>query len=382
LKEYRVKSVSDIKVYLIIGLATTFNVAGCSRQTTLKEAFKKDFYIGAALNQEQISGKDANAIAVVRKHFNSITPENILKWSLVHPEPNTYNFEPADQFVALGEKNNMFIVGHTLVWHHQAPDWLFVGTTGKPVDREILLKRMKEHIFTVVGRYKGRIDGWDVVNEAVGNDGQMRKNKWVEIIGKDYVQKAFEYARQADPKAELYYNDFNMWQKGQREGVIRLIRDLQSKGVRVDGIGIQGHYGLDYPPLDELEESIVAFAELGVKVMITELDITVLPSAWGHRGADITLNFELQEKLNPYVKGLPDSEQNNLAGRYAELFSLFHKHRDKISRVTFWGVHDGQSWRNYWPVEGRTDYPLLFDRQYQPKPAFYTIIKIASNKNQ
>jgi endo-1,4-beta-xylanase len=283
--------------------------------------------------------------------------------------------------VVLGEKNDMFIVGHTLIWHYQVPDWLFVDTTGKPIDRETLLARMKEHIFTVVGRYKGRIDGWDVVNEAVGNDGQMRKNKWLEIIGEDYVQKAFEYARQADPKAELYYNDFNMWQKGQREGVIRLIRDLQSKGVRVDGIGIQGHYGMDYPPLDELEESIVAFAELGVKVMITELDVTVFPNPWENKGADITFNFKPQEKLNTYVNGLPDSEQNNLAGRYAELFSLFYKHRDKISRVTFWGVHDGQSWRNNWPIRGRTDYPLLFDRQYQPKPAFDAVVKITCDKN-
>jgi len=210
--------------------------------------------------------------------------------------------------------------------------------------------------------------------------GQLRKNKWFEIIGEDYVAKAFEYARQADLNAQLYYNDYNMWKKGQREGVVRLIRDLQSKGIHVDGIGIQGHWGMDYPPLKDLEDSILAFSELGVKVMITELDITLLPSAWDQKGADISLNFELQKKLNPYPDALPDEMQDKLAKRYAELFSLFHKHRDKFSRVTFWGVHDGRSWRNYWPVRGRTDYPLLFDRQYKPKPAFDAVVKTAKGE--
>lgn len=354
--------------------------AECTEQPALKDVFMDDFYIGTALSYDQISGNEPNAIAIVEKHFNSITPENILKWEKVHPEPNKYDFEPVDRFVALGEKNKMFIVGHTLVWHNQTPDWVFQNESGNPIDRQALLKRMKDHIFTVVGRYKGRIGGWDVVNEAIGEDGQFRKNKWFEIIGEDYVAKAFEYARQADPNAQLYYNDYNMWKKGQREGVVRLIRDLQSKGIRVDGIGIQGHYGMDYPPLDELEASILAFSELGVKVMITEMDITILPDAWSHRGADITLNIELRERLNPYANGLPDSAQNELAARYAELFSLFHKHRDKISRVTFWGVHDGQSWRNNWPVKGRTDYPLLFDRQYKPKPAFDAVVKTAKGK--
>ncbi len=361
-------------------LTATVTSAECAEQPSLKDVFMDDFYIGTALNYDQISGKEPNAIAIVEKHFNSITPENILKWEKVHPQPERYNFEPADRFVALGEKNGMFIVGHTLVWHHQTPNWVFQNPDGNNVDRETLLSRMKDHISTVVGRYKGRIGGWDVVNEAVGEDGQFRKNKWFEIIGEDYVAKAFEYARQADLNAQLYYNDYNMWKKGQREGVVRLIRDLQSKGIQVDGIGIQGHWGMDYPPLKDLEDSILAFSELGVKVMITELDITLLPSAWDQQGADISLNFELQKKLNPYPDALPGEMQDKLAKRYAELFSLFHKHRDKFSRVTFWGVHDGQSWRNYWPVRGRTDHPLLFDRQYKPKPAFDAVVKTAKGE--
>lgn len=374
------KSVFAVLLSLVFFWSATVIGAECAEQPALKNVFADDFYIGAALNYDQISGKDPNAIAVVKKHFNTITPENILKWSFVHPEPEEYNFEPADRFVALGEKNGMFIVGHTLVWHNQTPDWVFQDESGTPVDRQTLLKHMREHIFTVVGRYKGRIGGWDVVNEAIGEDGQLRKNKWFEIIGEGYVAKAFEYARQADPNAKLYYNDYNMWKKGQREGVVRLVRGLQAKGIRVDGIGIQGHWGMDYPPLKDLEASILAFSELGVKVMITELDITLLPNAWNQKGADISLNFELQKKLNPYPDALPDEMQDKLAKRYAELFSLFHRHRDKFSRVTFWGVHDGQSWRNYWPVRERTDYPLLFDRQYKPKPAFDAIVKTVKSE--
>ncbi|MCK4295518.1 MAG: endo-1,4-beta-xylanase [Candidatus Marinimicrobia bacterium] len=351
-----------------------------SQNPKLKDVYRNAFYIGVALNHDQIFGKDSCTIAIVEEQFNSITPENILKWESVHPEPEMYDFEPADRYVALGEKNHMFIVGHTLVWHHQTPEWVFKDESGNLTDRETLLQRMREHILTVVSRYKGRIHGWDVVNEAITDDGQFRKNKWLEIIGEDYVLKAFEYAHEADPNAELYYNDYNMWKQGQRRGVVRLIRNLQSKGIRVDGVGIQGHWGMDYPPIDELEASILAFSELGVKVMITELDITVLPAAWDYEGADISLNFEMQKELNPYPDALPDTVQNELANRYAELFLLFHKHSDKISRVTFWGIHDGQSFRNYWPVEGRTDYPLLFDRQYQPKPAFDAVVRTVRNK--
>lgn len=351
-----------------------------SQNPKLKDVYKNAFYIGVALNHDQIFGNDSNSVAIVEEQFNSITPENILKWESVHPGPEKYDFEPADRYVALGEKNHMFIVGHTLVWHHQTPEWVFKDESGSLTDRETLLQRMREHILTVVSRYKGRIHGWDVVNEAITDDGQFRKNKWLEIIGEDYVLKAFEYAHEADPNAELYYNDYNMWKQGQRRGVVRLIRNLQSKGIRVDGVGIQGHWGMDYPPIDELEASILAFSELGVKVMITELDITVLPAAWDYEGADISLNFEMQKELNPYPDALPDTVQNKLANRYAELFLLFHKHSDKISRVTFWGVHDGQSFRNYWPVEGRTDYPLLFDRQYQPKPAFDAVVRTVRNK--
>jgi endo-1,4-beta-xylanase len=350
-------------------------------QLALKDVFKDDFYIGVALNVNQIYGKEPNAIALVEKHFNSIVPENILKWEEVHPEPNRYNFEPVDRFVDFGEKHNMFMVGHTLVWFHQTPDWVFQDDAGNTLDRESLLKRMKEHIFTVMGRYKGRIHGWDVVNEAILPNGQFRKSKWFDILGEDHVLKAFEYARQADPNAQLYYNDYNMWKKDQYEGVIRLIQKLQSKGVRIDGVGIQGHWGLDYPSLQEIETFIGALSKLGIELMITELDVSVLPYADNYDNiVDISsFDTELQKKHNPYPNGLPDSVQKDLANRYAELFSFFHRHRDKFSRVTFWAVHDGQSWRSYMPIIGRTDYPMLFDRHCKPKPAFDAVVNIIQN---
>ncbi len=352
-------------------------VINCSlgSQPSLKETFKNLFYIGTALNYDQIRGLETASSKIIEKQFNSITPENILKWESVHPEPNKYNFAPADSFVALGEKNNMFMVGHTLVWHHQTPAWVFEDDSGNQIDRETLLRRMRDHIFAVVGRYKGRIKGWDVVNEAVEDNGQPRKSNWMQIIGEDYLQKAFEWAHEADPEAELYYNDYNLWKPEKRESVVQLIRNLQSKGVHIDGIGLQGHWGLDYPPLNELEASILAYSKLNVQVMITELDLNILPLPAPEMGADIALNFELQKELNPYPEELPDSMQEKLANRYAELFMVLNKHHNSISRVTLWGVHDGQSWSNNWPVRGRTAYPLLFDRNFQPKPAFYAVIK-------
>lgn len=356
--------------------------AKAASQSTLKDLFKNDFYIGAALSLNQISGTEPEAIALVKKHFNSITPENILKWEAVHPEPNRYNFAPVDKYVAFGEKNKMFIIGHTLVWFYQTPDWVFQDEAGKALNRVALLERMKDHIFTVMGRYSGRIHGWDVVNEAIMADGNLRKNKWLEIIGEDYILKAFEFAHQADPSAQLYYNDFDLEKPAKCEGVVRLIRNLQSKGIRIAGVGTQGHWFLEQPTCDEIETSILTLSKLGIKLMVTELDISVLPFYPVDAPAVDISSFdpETQKKHNPYPDGLPDSIQQDLAKRYAELFSLFHKHRDKISRVTFWAVHDGQSWRSYLPIRGRTDYPMLFDRHCKPKPAFDAVVNIAQNK--
>lgn len=368
-------------LFLMTILAGSSTAAEPNNLPILKEVFAKDFLIGAALEDNVVSDRDPQAAVIVEKQFNSITPENVMKWQFIHPEPNKYNFEPVDRFVAFGEKNKMFIVGHTLIWQNQIPGWAFRDDSNNLLGRDAMLARMKDHIFTIMGRYKGRVNGWDVVNEALSDAGPLHKSKWVETVGPDFVQKAFEYAHEADPNAELYYNDFSLEKRGKREACVRLVKDLKSNGLRIDGVGIQGHWDLGYPSREALEQFINAFAELGVKVMVTELDIDVLPNATQYRGADINVRVELREGLNPYVNGLPDDVQKKLADRYAELFGIFLKHKDQIERVTFWGVYDKTSWLNNYPVRGRTSYPLLFDRNYQPKPAFYAVIKTAQSQS-
>jgi len=342
----------------------------------LKDSFKDKFLMGVALNKAQILGRDTLVHAFTVQHFNSITAENEMKWERIHPQPDVYDFTVPDSLIAFGERNGMFIVGHTLVWHSQVPDWVFTDEKGKPLTRDALLQRMKDHIYAVVGRYKGKVDGWDVVNEALDEDGQLRKSRWHEIIGDDYIQKAFEFTREADPGAELYYNDYNIELKKKREGAVRLLQELQQKGIKIDGVGIQGHWHLHSPDLQEIDSSLQAYGQLGLKVMITELDVNVIPEPSGIIGADVAQRADYQSQLNPWPESFPDSMQQVLASRYAELFGLFLKHSDKVSRVTFWGIHDGYSWKNNWPIPGRTTYPLLFDRNYQPKPAYDAVIEL------
>jgi endo-1,4-beta-xylanase len=264
------------------------------------------------------------------------------------------------------------------VWHSQTPAWVFQDDKGNLVDRETLLKRLHDHIQTVVGRYKGRIHSWDVVNEAVNEDGTMRQSLWMKIIGEDYIAKAFQWAHEADPQAQLIYNDYSLENEAKRNGVLALIAKLKAQGVPVTTVGLQGHSSLTWPSIEAEDTTITAFATLGVKVAITELDIDVLPSATSQQTADVSLNFAQDPKLNPYFVGLPISVQQELAKRYADLFAVYLKHRDVVTRVTFWGVTDGDSWRNDWPIKGRTSYPLLFDRNGQPKPAFDAVIRVAT----
>jgi len=348
---------------------------------SLKDAYRNDFAIGAAINTAQIRGQDSRGDAIIEGQFNSITPENVLKWESVHPQPDVYDFDLPDQYVAFGEKHHMLIVGHVLVWHSQTPAWVFLDDKRNPVDRETLLKRMHDHIQTVVGRYKGRIQSWDVVNEALDEDGAMRQSPWMKIIGEDYVAKAFQYAHEADPQAELIYNDYNLENEPKRKGALALIAKLKAQGLTVTSVGLQGHDSLIWPSLEDQDATISAFAKLGVKVVISELDMDVLPRATQQQTADVSLHLEQDPKLNPYAKGLPKSVQEELTKRYADLFKVYLKHRDVVSRVTFWGVSDGDSWRNDWPIQGRTSYPLLFDRSDQPKPAFQAIIQAADPKN-
>jgi endo-1,4-beta-xylanase len=337
--------------------------------TSLKEAYKNDFLIGTALNTRQIEEKDAAAAALIQQQFNAITPENIMKAEIIHPGWDNYNFDLADKLVAYGAKHNMKVNGHTLIWHSQLPQF-----ARRIKDVDSFKTFFSNHINTVASRYSGKIFSWDVVNEALNEDGTMRKSIFLDKMGDDFVTEAFRLAEKASPKTELYYNDYNNEQPKKREGCLTLVKKVQAAGVRIDGVGIQGHWHIGRVPLKDIEESILAYHALGLKVMITELDIEMLPRNF--QGADVGQRQASNPALNPYANGIPDSLLQQQATDYANLFKLFLKHKDKVTRVTFWGVNDGQSWLNGWPVPGRTNYPLLFDRAFQPKPAYHAVMAL------
>lgn len=375
----------------VLSLCIAFAIVSCSphrkenevKEPSLREAVKDKFLIGTALNTNQIWGKDTAAVKIVREQFNSIVAENCMKSMYIQPVEGEFNFKDADKFVEFGEQNNMFITGHTLIWHSQAPDWFFKDDKGKDVSKEVLIERMRNHITTVVSRYKGRIKGWDVVNEAILDDGSWRNSKFYKIIGEDFIPLAFEFAHAADPEAELYYNDYNEWHAGKRDAIVKLVNSLKEKGLRIDGVGMQGHLGIDHPSLDEYRTAIDAYSSAGVEVLITELDVSALPSPRRDIGANIADTEAYRQEMNPYTTGLPDSISFAWNKRMGDLFTLFIDNSDKIGRVTLWGVTDGDSWKNDFPMPGRTDYPLLFDRRYKAKPIVKEIInklKVKSEK--
>lgn len=357
-------------------LAVSSNV-NAQNQSALKDAYSGCFLVGAALNAGEFTGENQLADAIIKAQFNTISPENVLKWEQIHPQPGIYDFAPADKYVEFGEQNHMFIIGHNLVWHSQVPKWVFEDEKGNPVTREVLLDRMRDHIKTVVGRYKGRIKGWDVVNEALDEDGTLRQSSWQKIIGDDYIEQAFRFAHDADPNAQLYYNDYSLESEAKRKGALALVKKLKAKGIPIAGVGLQDHVSLDWPTIDQIDTTITEFGKLQVKVMITELDVDVLPHADSNHSADVSLRAASDPKLNPYANGLPPLVQQQLASRYSDLFGVYSKHCRLVTRVTFWGVTDRDSWKNDWPVKGRTNYPLLFDRNAQPKPAFDAVIQRA-----
>lgn len=343
-------------------------------QISLSDAYKNNFFIGAAISEDQILEKDNRSLSIVRNQYNTITPENAMKWMFLQPSPNKFEFELADKYVEFGLNNKMHIVGHTLVWHSQLADFM-----NEVTDKTIMSNYVNNHINTIVKRYKGKIDTWDVVNEALNEDGTLRESIFLKTLGENYIIDAFKLAEKVDPDAELAYNDYNLCSPKKREGAIRLIKNLQKENAKINAVGIQAHWQLNTPSIDEIEKSIIAFEDLGVKVMFTELDISVLPNPWEVVGAGVEQNFDQfigDPKMNPYPEILPDYMLQKQAKRYEDIFKLFLKHEDKISRVTFWGVTDKTSWLNDWPIKGRTNYPLLFDRSYQSKEAYQSILDL------
>ena len=338
---------------------------------SLKETFKKDFLIGTALSAQQIEEKDSGAKRLVPQQFNAATPENIMKAEIIHPQWAKYNFDLADKLIDYAKKNDLKVTAIPLIWHSQIPAFL-----SEIKDADSLRQYFVNHITTVAGRYDGKLYSWEVVNEALNEDGSLRNTLFLQKLGGDYIVEAFRLAQKAAPHTALYYNDYNIEQPRKRAGAIGIIKKIQAAGVRIDGVGIQGHWHVDNVPMQNIEQSIKEFSALGIQVAFTELDLSVLPNPGGRvNSADISQTAEYNARINPYTKSLPDSMQQKLATAYAKLFTLFLKYKNNISRVTFWGVNDGNSWLNNFPVPGRTNYPLLFDRQYNPKPAFYKVIE-------
>ena len=373
------KNINNFNIILYFAVIFCASSYGNNLNSTdsLKKYYSSFFNIGAAINEDIILGLDNDSKQIVETQFNSITPENSLKWIFVQPYPNSFNFTVADKYVNIGIKNKMHIVGHALVWHSQLADFM-----QNVKSKAEMNKHFENHINTVVSRYKGKIDAWDVVNEAFNEDGSLRESVFYKFLGKNYIEKAFKLANEIDPNADLIYNDYNLYKKEKRDGVIQMVKQMQSKGIKIDGIGVQAHWSLNQPSLNEIEQIIFDISELGVDVMFTELDISVLPSPWEQVGAEVSQNFSRFEgdaKMNPYPDKLPKSIQNKLAKRYNDIFQLFIKHSDKISRVTFWGVMDKHSWLNDFPIKGRTNYPLLFDRNYQAKEAHKSLIILGSS---
>src|SRR5579862_834065 len=382
---------------LITALLLAFGATARSAETTtLKDAYKGAFYVGVAINRTIATDKAVQAnnvnrnqdqvekdIALVKEQLNQISPENDLKWALVQPREGAdgYDFAPADAYVDFGVKNHMFIVGHTLVWHNQTPNWVFAGTNtptenadspgsfsraynGPRASREELLQRMRDHIHTVVGRYKGKVKVWDVVNEAVAEGGgtnMLRNSLWLQIIGPDFIAKAFEYAHEADPDAILRYNDYGLESAGKRQKFIALIKSLQEQHVPVMAIGTQTHVSVSSPSFDAIDKELTDLETLGLPIHITELDVN------GARGGQRNNSAEVANNAATTQGGLIDDANQRLADQYATLFRAFLKHRNSVKVVTFWGVNDGVSWR----ANGR---PLLFDADDQPKPAFNAVI--------
>ena len=360
------------------------------QKQVLKNVYADCFKVGCAVNTGIANGRNPKAREIVLEHFNAISPENDLKPEVLHPSPDRWNFGPADRYVNFGRENGMFILGHTLIWHNQTPAFFFNNEDGTPKSHEEMREVLRSYIETVTAHFAGKVDAWDVVNEIVDNDGGYRSTVWTESFdgdGDEIVRLAFRYASEYAPGTELYYNDFNVWRPAKRDGIARMVRMLQKNGIRIDGVGIQAHWGLNYPKKEYIEACIDTLASLGVKVMITELDIDVLPISREGQVIGKSLNDplyrleEFEEYLDPYKSGLPDDVQKLLTERYREIMGIFYEKRDKIERVTFWGVDDGMSWKNGSPIPERTNYPLLWNRDYSPKPALQAILDIPYNVN-
>ena len=371
-QDFRCTTIRRTAIASALTVIACLSLSSTAESQSLWRVFETDFRFGVAFDDAWLN--DEASTQVVNLHFNSITTQDSLKWRPVHPFENSYRFDRTDRALEFAEANGLDFVGHTLLWHTSLPAWVF----GNNPTEQVLLDRMENHITTVLTRYKGKLQSMDVVNEAVLVDGSLRASGFWKIIGNDYIRHAFAFAEAADPELELVYNDFQFVVDSKRKGIIQLIEALQAASVRIDAVGFQAHWRLDSPSIEDIETALVEIAATGVKINISELDIDVLPDGWPRRGENIIdMTAEDQAKYDPYAPhrgGIPYEILQQQANRYFELFQLFHKHADKIDRVTLWGLTDAKSWLNNYPIKGRTNYPLLFDRSNKPKPAFDLLI--------
>lgn len=330
----------------------------------LKDYYRNFFPIGVAVAPGNLSGDEA---ALILREFNSLTPENAMKMGPIHPAENLYFWRDADSIVNFAQRHGLKVRGHNLCWHNQAPAWLFKDSLGNRVTKEVLLKRLKDHITTVVSRYKGKIYAWDVINEAISDeqDEYMRNTEWYQICGEEYIAKAFEYAHDADPDAILFYNDYNEINSIKREKIYRLVKGLKDAGVPVHAVGLQAHWAINEPSEDQLDSTIKRFAKLGLPLQITEMDISVYPK-------EHTAREKRPEDINDAFTADRESRQSEM---YKMCFRLFRKYGSMFSGVTFWNISDRHSWLDNFPVKGRKDYPLLFSKGLKPKNAYSEIIK-------
>ncbi|WP_178023860.1 endo-1,4-beta-xylanase [uncultured Paenibacillus sp.] len=329
---------------------------------SLKKLFESDFKIGAAVKPSTIWTQES----LLAYHFNSMTAENEMKFASVHPGEQKYTFEAADQLVKFAREHGMAMRGHTLVWHNQTSDWLFHDSQGGTVSKDVLLGRVREHIHTVVGRYKNEIYAWDVVNEAIADEGEalLRTSRWTEIAGSDFIAKAFEFAHEADPQALLFYNDYNESNPQKRDKIYRLVQSLLEQGVPIHGIGLQAHWNLFDPSLDEIRAAIEKYASLGLQLQLTELDVSM---------------FRFEDRRTDLTEPEPGMLERQ-AERYEAVFRLLLEYRDVIGGVTFWGAADDYTWLDDFPVRGRKNWPFLFDTQHRPKAAFERVSALAAEK--
>ncbi len=329
----------------------------------LKDYYQNYFPVGVAVSPQSIKGEE---VPLIVKHFASITAENAMKPGPIHPEENRYNWTAADEIVNFAQEHHLKVRGHTLCWHQQTGDWFFKGTYGKEASKELVLKRLKDHITTVVSRYKGKIYAWDVLNEVIADDSTklIRDTPWLKICGEEYITKAFEYAHEADPNAQLFYNDYNSERPEKRERIFRFLKRLVDAKVPIHGVGLQGHWSVFEPSEKELTKAIEQFSSLGLKIQITELDISIYK--WE--------KFERSRRQGESDQLTAELEQKQIE-KYRMAFETFRKFKNVITGVTFWNVSDKRTWLDHYPVEGRKNYPLLFDQNLKPKKAYWEVIK-------